>query len=96
MERIASYLNHNGALVHIKDLKRKRTKNKASPPITKSRLCYRSMIQQPFTKPQAIPFSLGKGTYEQRVLPTGTVQLLAAQKPVENELWALYKFYKTT
>jgi len=37
MERIASYLNHNGTQVNIKDLKRKRTKNKASPPITKSR-----------------------------------------------------------
>jgi len=37
MERIGSYLNHNGALVNIKDLNRKCTKNKAAPPITKSR-----------------------------------------------------------
>ena len=43
MERIASYLNHNGTLVNINDLNRERTKNKtsphrhgrASPPITK-------------------------------------------------------------
>ena len=48
------------------------------------------------TKPQAIPFTLRKGTYVQRVLPTDTVQLLVAQKPVENELWVPYKFYKTT
>jgi thiamine monophosphate kinase len=34
MERIASYLNHNGTLVNINDLNRRRTKNKASPPIT--------------------------------------------------------------
>jgi len=44
------------------------------------------MIQQPFTKPQAIPFNLGKGTYVQRVLPTDTVHLLGAQKPVEIKL----------
>jgi len=42
------------------------------------------MIQQPFTKPQANPFNLGKGTYVQRVIPTDTV-LLVAQKPVENQ-----------
>jgi len=54
------------------------------------------MIQQPFTKPQAIPFNLGKGTYVQRVLPTDTVQLLVAQKPVETKLWAPYKYYKIT
>ena len=34
------------------------------------------------TKPQAIPFNLGKGTYVQRVLHTDTIQLLVAQKPV--------------
>ena len=31
MEIIASYLNHNGRLVNIKDLTRRSTKNKASP-----------------------------------------------------------------
>gem|GEM_PF-5342303 len=31
MEKIASYLNHNGRLVNIKDLSRSNTKNKASP-----------------------------------------------------------------
>lgn len=31
MERIASYLNHNGTLVNINELTRQRTKNKASP-----------------------------------------------------------------
>jgi len=43
MERIASYLNHNGTLVNINELTRQRTKNKASangqgrasPPIAK-------------------------------------------------------------
>jgi len=54
------------------------------------------MIQQPFTKPQAVPFNLGKDTYVQRVSPTDTVQLLVAQKPTEIKLWTLYKFYKTT
>jgi len=39
---------------------------------------------------------LGKGTYMQRVIPTDTVQLLVAQKSVEINLWAHYKFYKTT
>jgi thiamine monophosphate kinase len=33
MERIASYLNHNGTLVNINELNRQRTKNKSSPPI---------------------------------------------------------------
>ncbi|MBC7866962.1 MAG: IS91 family transposase [Gloeobacteraceae cyanobacterium ES-bin-316] len=33
MEIIASYLNHNGRLVNIKDLNRRPKKNKASPPI---------------------------------------------------------------
>jgi len=32
MERVASYLNHNGTLVNVKELNRQRTKNKASPP----------------------------------------------------------------
>ena len=54
------------------------------------------MIKQPFTKTQEIPFNLGKDTYMQRVLPTDTVHLLVAQKPVEIKLWAPYKFYKTT
>jgi len=54
------------------------------------------MRQQPFTKIQEIPFNLGEGTYVQRVLPTGTVQLLVAQNPPEIKLWAPYKFYKTT
>jgi Putative transposase/Transposase zinc-binding domain len=36
MERIESYLNHNGRLVNIKDLTRSKTKNKASPPINKT------------------------------------------------------------
>lgn len=31
MERIASYINHNGTLVNINELTRQRTKNKASP-----------------------------------------------------------------
>ena len=35
MERIASFLMHNGSLVNVKDLSRSRTKNKASPPIRK-------------------------------------------------------------
>ena len=54
------------------------------------------MIQQLFTKPQAIPINLGKGTYVQRVIPTDTVQLLVAPKPVEINPGAFYKFYKTT
>jgi hypothetical protein len=33
MERIETYLNHNGRLVNVKDLTRGKTKNKASPPI---------------------------------------------------------------
>ena len=37
MEIIASYLNHNGRLVNIKDLTRNKTKNKASPPTSKIR-----------------------------------------------------------
>jgi hypothetical protein len=36
LERIESYLNHNGCLVNIKDLSRNKTKNKASPPIKKT------------------------------------------------------------
>src|SRR5665647_262707 len=36
MEIIASYLNHNGTLVNIKDLNRRRTKNKSSPPKQKA------------------------------------------------------------
>ena len=32
MERVASYLQHNGTLVNVNDLNRQRTKNKASPP----------------------------------------------------------------
>ena len=28
---IASYLNHNGTLINIKDLQRRKTKNKSSP-----------------------------------------------------------------
>jgi len=43
-----------------------------------------------------IPFNLAKGTYVQRVMPTETANLLIAQKPVEINLGALYKFYKTT
>ena len=35
MERIASYLQHNGVLVNVKELNRQRTNNKASPPIKK-------------------------------------------------------------
>jgi hypothetical protein len=31
MEIIASYLNHNGTLVNVKDLARQRIKNKSSP-----------------------------------------------------------------
>gem|GEM_PF-3247820 len=31
MEIVASYLNHNGSLVNIKDLNRRKTKNKSSP-----------------------------------------------------------------
>jgi hypothetical protein len=31
MERVTSYLNHNGTLVNIKDLNRKRTKKKDRP-----------------------------------------------------------------
>ena len=54
------------------------------------------MIKKPFTKPQAIPFNLGMGTYVQRILQTDTVQLLVEQKPVEINLGAFYKFYKTT
>ena len=34
MERIGSHLNQNGTMVIIKDLNRKRTKNKASPSTT--------------------------------------------------------------
>ena len=37
MEITASYLNHNGVLVNIKDLTRRRTKNKASPPVQKAK-----------------------------------------------------------
>lgn len=33
MQIVASYLNHNGTLVNVKDLNRGRTKNKASPPV---------------------------------------------------------------
>jgi len=44
------------------------------------------MMKQLFTKPQAIPFNLGKGTYVQRVLPNGRVQSLVAQNPVEINL----------
>jgi Putative transposase/Transposase zinc-binding domain len=36
MERVASYLNHNGTLVNVKELNRRRAKNKASPPINKN------------------------------------------------------------
>ena len=36
MERVASYLQHNGTLVNVKELNRQRTKNKASPPIRKT------------------------------------------------------------
>ncbi|MEO5998929.1 MAG: hypothetical protein ABIQ00_19820 [Chitinophagaceae bacterium] len=36
MEITASYLNHNGSLVNIKNLTRRSTKNKASPSITKN------------------------------------------------------------
>ena len=32
MERVASYLQHNGTLVNVNELNRQRTKNKASPP----------------------------------------------------------------
>ena len=31
MEIVASYLNHNGSLVNIKDLNRRKIKNKSSP-----------------------------------------------------------------
>jgi len=31
MERVKSYLNHNGTLVNLKDLNRKRTKKKDRP-----------------------------------------------------------------
>ena len=31
MEIVASYLNHNGSLVNIKDLNRRKAKNKSSP-----------------------------------------------------------------
>ena len=31
MEIVASYLNHNSTLVNIKDLNRRKTKNKSSP-----------------------------------------------------------------
>jgi len=34
MERIGSHLNQNGTMVNIKDLNRKRKKNKASPSTT--------------------------------------------------------------
>ena len=34
MQRVASYLNQHGTMVNIKDLNRKRTKNKASPSTT--------------------------------------------------------------
>jgi len=44
------------------------------------------MIQQPFTKPQAILLNLGKDSYVQRVLPTDTVHLLVAQKTVHIKL----------
>jgi len=40
-------------------------------------------VKTTITKPQAIPFNLGKGIHVQRVLPTDTIQLLVAQKPVE-------------
>ena len=33
MERVATYLMHNDTLVNIKDLTRRRTKNKSLPPI---------------------------------------------------------------
>jgi len=36
MEIIASYLNHNGILVNIKDITVRATKNKASPPMLKT------------------------------------------------------------
>ena len=32
MQRVASYLQHNGTLVNVNELNRQRTKNKASPP----------------------------------------------------------------
>ena len=34
MTRVASYLQHNGVLVNVKELNRQRTRNKASPKIT--------------------------------------------------------------
>jgi hypothetical protein len=56
------------------------------------------MIKQPFTKTTKQPMSinLSKGPFMQRVLPTDTVQLLVEQKPVEINLEAFFKFYKTT
>ena len=36
MEIKASYLMHHGVLVDVKELNRRRTKNKASPPVTKT------------------------------------------------------------
>lgn len=37
MQRVASYLQHNGTLVNVNDLNRQRAKNKASPPTINSR-----------------------------------------------------------
>jgi Putative transposase/Transposase zinc-binding domain len=37
MERIASYINHNGKLINVNELNRNRSKNKAPPCITKKR-----------------------------------------------------------
>jgi len=56
------------------------------------------MIQQPFTKTTKQPMSINlrMGTYVQKILPTDTVQLLVEQKPVEINLGAFYKLYKTT
>ena len=83
MERIASYLNHNGAQVNINELNRHRIKNKdsphrhgrASPPIAKVSLCNRFLIKQQFTKTrkQPMPINLGKEPFMQTALQTDTI-----------------------
>lgn len=74
MERVTSYLNHNGTLVNIKDLNRNRTKNKVSPPMIKTRQGKRYIIKILFMKTQAIPKNMGRGTYVQVVQQKVTTQ----------------------
>ena len=99
MEIIASYLNHNGILVNIKDVTVRATKNKASPPMLKNYLIQeQAMTKQNITETNKQPQSInwGRGCYVLIVTQYVLTATALTATPGKKTAQALLPFYKTS